>query len=233
MSSGKSVSLQLRLRRGVSRHFFRWLFKLLFRVRVTGMEHVPEGGAYLVVYNHISLIEPPLILSFWPKAIEALGTSDLWERWGQSFLVRLYGTIPVRRGEFNRQLLKNMIEILNSERALMIAPEGGRSHEIGMRRALPGVAYLVDKTSVPIVPVGIVGSTEIALVDAFRGKRPPLEIRVGPQFQLPSIGDLKMPRKDARQYRADQIMEKIAELLPPEYHGVYSKNHVPYPKTNH
>ena len=115
-----------------------------------------------------------------------------------------------------------MLHLLRSGRPLAIAPEGGRSHEVGLRRARPGVAYLMDRARVPVVPVGVVGSTDDMLERALRGERPLLEMRIGEPFLLPPIEGRGEARREARQSNADLVMGHIAALLPEKYHGVYS-----------
>jgi 1-acyl-sn-glycerol-3-phosphate acyltransferase len=218
-----SVPYQIRLFRVLMRPVFRLLFRILSRVHVRGRENVPAQGAYLIAINHISLFEPPLILAFWPTAPEAVGAVDIWDRRGQSALARLYGGIPVHRGEYDRKLLERMLAALKAGKPLLIAPEGGRSHTLGMRRALPGVAYVMDKARVPVVPVGILGTSDEFLAQALKGKRPQVEIRIGPPIDLPSIRGKGDDRRAARQENVDTIMRHIAALLPEAYHGVYAK----------
>lgn len=215
---------KFRLIRAILRPVFRGLFHLLSRVLITGKENIPTIGAYLITINHISLFEPPLILAFWPTAPEAVGAVDIWDRKGQSALARLYGGIPVHRGQYDRQMIEKVIQVLRSGRPLLIAPEGGRSHSLGMRRALPGVAYLADQAAVPIVPVGIVGTSDDFLHKALRWQRPTVEIRIGKPFLLPAIQGKGENRRLERQQNSDLIMEKIAELLPSDYHGVYNRD---------
>jgi 1-acyl-sn-glycerol-3-phosphate acyltransferase len=200
---------------------FRALFHLLSRVRISGREHIPASGAYLIAVNHVSLFEPPLLIAFWPTAPEAVGAVDIWERRGQSTLARLYGGIPVHRGQYDRALLEKMLAALQAGFPLLIAPEGARSHTRGMRRALPGVAYVIDKAQVPVVPVGIVGTSDDFLARALRGDRPQVEIRIGPPVLLPPIRGKGEDRRNARQANVDLVMRQIAALLPEEYHGVY------------
>jgi 1-acyl-sn-glycerol-3-phosphate acyltransferase len=216
-----SVPVANRFARWVLRPVFRLLFHLLSDVRIIGLENVPASGAYLITINHISTYEPPFIIAFWPITPEGAGAIEIWERPGQAILVRLYHGIPVHRGEFDRQALETMIAALNSGRPLLIAPEGGRTHDIGMRRALPGVAYLVEKTGVPILPVGVVGATDDFLKRALRFKRPRIEMRIGQPFHLPNVEGKGADRREALQANADQIMLAIASLVPQEYHGVY------------
>ena len=195
---------------------------MLSKVRIYGLENIPPRGAYLIAINHISIFEPPLILSFWPIAPEAVGAVEIWERRGQSTLARYYGGIPVHRGEYDRQLIDTMISALASGRPLVIAPEGGRSHTPGMRAALPGVAYILHRSKVPVIPVGIVGTTEDFLNRALRGERRTLEMRIGKPLWLPEVTVRGTERRTAFQRNADLIMYQIASLLPPEYRGVYA-----------
>ncbi len=224
MGEEYTVPNRVRMFRTIARPIFRGIFHLLSRVRITGLGNVPKGEAYLIAMNHVSLYDPPFALAFWPEAPEAVGASDIWKRRGQSFLAGSYGGIPVYRGEYDRQVIETLCRVLRSGYPLLIAPEGGRSHTPGMRRALSGVAFIVEKTGVPVVPVGITGTTEDFLQLALSGKRPLLEMSIGEPFNLPSAEHSGTSRREHRQQNADLIMKKIASLLPPEYQGVYGEN---------
>jgi 1-acyl-sn-glycerol-3-phosphate acyltransferase len=215
------LPMRTRIFRAVARPSFRGLFHILSNVRISGKEYVPKKGAYLIAINHISLFEPPFALAFWPKAAEAAGAVDIWERTGQSMLVRLYGGIPVHRGEYDRKLIDTMLSALKSGHPLLIAPEGGRTHSLAMRRAQPGIAYLADLAGAPVVPVGIVGTSDDFLKSALHGHRPKIEMRIGAPFVLPPITGKGEEKRRNRQKNADLIMQHIAALLPPEYLGFY------------
>jgi 1-acyl-sn-glycerol-3-phosphate acyltransferase len=205
---------------------FRGLFHLLARVKITGRENIPFGKPYLVVFNHISTFDPPFMVALWPEMIEAMGASDLWNRPGQSQLVRMYHVIPVHRGEFDRVVFDKVSGVLASGRPLLLAPEGGRSHKEGMRRARPGVAFIVEKAHVPVVPVGIVGTTDDFFKKAIRGERRLLEMRIGKPFLLPPVEGKGDERRESRQLNADLVMAHIAGLLPLSYRGVYAETAV-------
>ena len=117
-----------------------------------------------------------------------------------------------------------MIAVLNSGKPLLLAPEGGRTHDLGMRKALPGVAYIIDKTRVPVVPVGIIGTTDDFLTRAIHLKRPLLEMRIGKPLELPPVESKGAARHEALQANADLIMHAIADLIPSEYRGVYQSS---------
>ena len=226
MSEAYQVSRRVRLFRWLARPAFRGLYHILGPVKITGVENVPRQGAYLIVTNHISLYDPPFVVAFWPVAPEGIGAVDIWQRTGQSTLVRYYGGIPVHRGEYDRQMIEKLIAVLDSGRPLLISPEGGRSHTPGMRRASPGVAYLVEKAGVPVVPVGVVGTTDDYLERALHGKRPLLEMHIGVPFRLEGAQASGLVRRVVRQRNADRIMLHIAALLPPDYRGVYADDSI-------
>jgi 1-acyl-sn-glycerol-3-phosphate acyltransferase len=212
----------IRLFRWTFRPLFRGLFHLLSEVRVIGAANIPKSGAYIIAINHTSHIEPPFVIAFWPVPPEAIGAIDIWQRRGQSTLARFYGGIQVHRGEYDRKVIEQMRSALNSGRPLLIAPEGRRSHTPGMQRAYPGVAYIVDKVGMPVVPVGLVGGGSDFVHNAFRMKRQVLEMHVGEPFRLPKVEGRGEERRASLQRNTDYVMYRIAELLPPEYHGVYA-----------
>jgi len=216
-----TVPLMNRVFRGTFRPIFRLLFHILGGVKITGKENVPRKGAYIITMNHVSLYEAPFLVAFWPKAPEIAGAIEVWSRPGQNLLAKGYHGIPVHRGEYDRQALDGMIAALQSGRPLLLAPEGGRSHDTGMRRAMPGVAYVADKTGSLVIPVGIVGTTEDFLHQALRLKRPILEMRIGQPINLPQVAVKGADRREALQAHADHIMQAIAALLPQEYRGFY------------
>jgi 1-acyl-sn-glycerol-3-phosphate acyltransferase len=153
-----------------------------------------------------------------------MGAADIWSRPGQNILARLWGGIQVRRGEYDRAMFETVLGALRSGRPLLIAPEGGRSHAPGMRPAKPGIAFVAEESGMPVVPVGIVGTTDDFWHKASRGKRPPLEMHIGAPLLIPPVEAKGAERKDARQRNADLIMQHIAALLPEEYRGVYGNN---------
>jgi 1-acyl-sn-glycerol-3-phosphate acyltransferase len=191
-----SVPLINRISRRVGRPIIRTIFHLLGDVKVFGRENVPRQGPYLITINHVSLFEPPFTLAFWPTPPEAAGASEIW-------------------------VLETMISVLQSGRPLLLAPEGGRTHDLGMRRALPGIAYLVDKTGVPVIPVGVVGTTDDFINQAIHFKRPRLELHIGKAISLPPVDGKGAARREALQANTDQIMLAIAALVPSKYRGVY------------
>lgn len=222
VSAAYHVPLKFRISRPILKTVFRGIFRLLGRVTITGKENIPYGQRYVVAMNHVSIFDPPLAGAFWPEQLEVIGAADVFQKPGQGQVLRMYGVIPVHRGEYDRALFNKIISVIKAGYPLLIAPEGGRSHVPAMRRALPGVSYIVEQTRVPVVPVGLVGTTEDFWQRAKRGERPPLEIRIGKPITLPEITAKGAEKHTARQHNADLVMRHVAGLLPEEYRGVYA-----------
>ena len=209
-----------------TRPLMRWIARGIFwtlgRVRITGRENVPLGTPYIVAVNHVSIIDPPAALAFWPEILEVIGAVDVFDKPFQGQILRLYGTIPVHRGEYDRALIEKVLALLKAGRPMLMAPEGGRSHATAMRRAMPGVGFILQKAGVPVVPAGLVGTTGDFLQRGLRGERPQIELRIGKPVRLPLVPEDAAARHDARQQAADLVMSHVAGLLPEEYRGVYA-----------
>jgi len=231
MNATYNVPFHFRLSRPVLKSVFRTIFRILGRVKVIGKENILYGKPYVVAMNHISIFDPPLIGAFWPEMLEIIGASDVFAKPGQGELLRLYGVIPVHRGEYDRALMQKVIAVIKAGYPLLIAPEGGRSHVTAMRRALPGIAYIVEETRVPVIPAGLVGTTDDFWQRARRGEKPALELRIGQPFDLPPITEKGAARREARQHNADLVMRHVAGLLPEEYRGVYADSAIIPAKT--
>jgi len=227
------IPLHFRLSRPLLKTVFRGIFHGLARVKIIGKENIPYGKPYVAAMNHVSIFDPPFIGSFWPEQLEIIGAADVFEKPGQGQLLKAYGVIPVHRGDYDRSLLTKIISILKSGRPLLIAPEGERSHVTAMQRAKPGVAYIIEQTGAPVLPVALIGTTEDFWQRARRGEKPPLEMRIGKPITLPEIKARGAERHAMRQNNADLVMSYLAGLLPEEYRGVYVESAIPPIQASH
>ena len=218
------ISFGNRIGRGLIRGVGGLLYRTLARVTITGLENVPAQGPYLIAFNHISIFEPPFLLTLWPTAPEAIGAAEVWHEPDKKLLARMYGGIQLDRDQVSREPLIKAVQVLNSGYALLISPEGRLTRQPGLRRANWGIAFLAEKARAAIVPVGVVGSTQDFLKRVVALKRPELEMRIGKPFHLPTLDSVSTDRREALQKNADQVMLHIAALLPSGYRGVYDTN---------
>ena len=231
MSDTNSYHIPLRFKiiRPIAKFVFRGVFHSLARVRIIGKENIPYGIPYVVAMNHVSIFDPPFVGAFWPEQLEIIGAIDVFSKPGQGLVLKMYGVIPVHRGDYDRSLLTRIVSIIKSGIPLLIAPEGARSHKPAMGRAKPGIAYIVEQTGVPVLPVGLIGTTEDFWPRAKRGQKPPLEMRIGKPITLPHITAQGTEKHAARQRNADLVMSYLAGLLPEEYRGVYAESAISAP----
>ncbi len=215
------LPLRVRLFRAFARPAFRLIFHLLCRVRIEGQENIPKAGGYIVSSNHLSIIDPPFVVAFWPRALEAAGAVDILARPFQGDLMRWYGGMAVHRGEADRTLLEETIRRLKSGMPVFMDPEGRRSHVAGMQSAHPGVAYLAARAGVPVVPVGITGAEE-AIGRWRRLRRGDLRMIIGKPLALAPVNLRTAERRAGLRANTEAIMRAIAALLPEKYRGIYA-----------
>lgn len=202
----------------------RWLlnaaFSLLTRCSIEGLENVAPHGPYIVVANHMSYLDGLLLFTIVRTSRVTGWAAEKYERhllFGS--IVRIFGGIFIQRGEVDRKALSIAIDRLNQGYIFGIAPEGTRSKTGSMARGKTGAAYLAHEADVPIVPVGIAG-TDKAIKSFLRLRRPRISVRIGVPFRLPPLNE-ESRSSDLRR-NTDEVMCRIAALLPPEHWGVYA-----------
>lgn len=217
------ISLRTQISRWFLRGFFRAFFHVLGKVEISGLENIPENNNYVVVFNHVSLVEVPFIAAFWPTIIEIIGAAAVWERPGVSIVAKMWAGVRVDRTQFDRDVFRQVKKVFEADRPLMISPEGGRSHTPGLRRGKPGVAYIIDEVDAVIIPAAVVGNTMDFLTQGLKGNRQPIQMIVGETFKMPPLDGRGEERRSKRQSHTDYIMARLAELLPESYRGVYAE----------
>jgi 1-acyl-sn-glycerol-3-phosphate acyltransferase len=202
-----------RLVRNTMRTSSRIFLRLLTRTTVTGYENVPEHGPLLILANHVSTIDPMLLLTQLPATTEFVGPGDFKLLFPASLIIRMYGLIPVKRSlQLEMKSLKAMQDILKSGNMLGLFPQGG-TWEKPITDAKPGAAYLSMATGAPILPVGIGGAYRVWDKVA-RLQRPKITLNIGkimPPVQPPAD---KSKRGEVLETATQEIMQRIYDLLP-------------------
>jgi 1-acyl-sn-glycerol-3-phosphate acyltransferase len=191
-----------------------WYF-LRDELHVEGLENVPRGGC-IVAGNHIATCDPPLIGALIRRHdVHYMAKAEAFRNWKAGWAISGYNAFPVSRHTADRLAIRRSLAVLAQGRVLIMMPEGTRSPDATLQRAEPGVGLIARRSGAPIVPVGVWGSENALPKGATRPRRAEVHARYGEAVHLP---DASMGNQEA----ADWIMERIAELLPARYRGVYS-----------
>jgi 1-acyl-sn-glycerol-3-phosphate acyltransferase len=200
------------------------LFTLLTRVHAEGVGNMPAAGGVVVVSNHLTMLDPLLLGVLFPRQLHFMAKEELYAFKPLGAWLRWSGTFPVRRGVVDRKALREAEDLLRAGEVVMIFPEGHRSATTGAQAARAGAALLAGRVDVPILPVGISGTEHLRL----RGEplqiarrfltRPTVSVCVGPPFSMRS------GRTSDRKAGAEEVMRRVAALLPPAYRGIYAES---------
>ncbi len=203
------------------RFVLRIVLKIIARVEISGYGNIPETGGAIVVTNHIGRLDALLgvVLAdrddFILMIAEKYKKSAFWRWWA-----RKVNAVWLDRYEADFHALRVVLKRLKQGEILGMAPEGTRSKNATMAEGKPGAAYLAAKANVPIIPVGLAGTEDRVVKYRLRHlRRLDITIRIDEPFYLPP-----MDRKNREAFltqSTEEIMCRIAALIPPEYRGVY------------
>ena len=202
------------------RSIIGFLMKQLTRTEFIGVENIPPEGGVLIACNHMSRLDIP-VLFITPNRpeITALVTTKYLKypllRW---FIVTAEA-IWLDRDTADFSAFRKAVEALKQGKALGIAPEGTRSQTAKLIEGKPGTALLALRTGVPIVPVAIVG-TEDGMSKLLRLKRPRITAEYGKPIIPPKLD--RSNREGQLQNLTDEVMCRIAAMMPQKYHGFYA-----------
>ncbi len=204
------------------RHFGYWLFgvifKLVLKLEVVGREHIPPSGPLIAACNHATFLDPFMVDGAMGRPMVFFAKQEVMDLPLFGFLARYYMVIPVARGEADMHALKNALRVLREGYALYVAPEGTRGKTGALQQGKVGALVMAQRTGAAVVPCGIWGQKAL-VPNLKRLRRTPVRIEFGPAFRF--VGPAK-PSKDEQQAMTDEMMYRVAALLPPPQRGVYA-----------
>lgn len=200
----------------------RFLFAILARVDSRGLENIPQQGPVILAANHQGIVDSALVFMLLNREDATGLVADKYMknplmRW----LVNAVNGIWINRESADLGALREALNYLRRGGMLGIAPEGTRSRTGVLTEAKTGVAYLADKSGAPILPIAIWG-TQGGLSRALRLARPRVYVHFGTPFTLPALD--RKDREASLQRNTDEIMCRIAAMLPEMYRGIYAEH---------
>jgi 1-acyl-sn-glycerol-3-phosphate acyltransferase len=205
--------------------FMCWVVRVgtraLCRLDIAELERVARQGPVILVSNHVTSLEVPLLFAhLQPRRMIGLAKTETWDSRFMGWLFTLWEAIPVRRGEADLDAMRRCLDVLKSNGILAIAPEGTRSRHGRLLRGQPGIVTLALRTGAPIQAIAHWGGEAFGS-NLKRLKRTDFRVRVGQPFYLDAHGE--KVTGEVRQAMVDEIMCRVAELLPEAYHGEYAE----------
>ena len=199
------------------------ILRFFFRVRVEGLEHVPDDGPAILASNHVSFCDSiflPLVLK---RRITFVAKAEYFEDPKTAWFFGAMGQIPIKRGggPASQRALESASEVLRDGQLFGIYPEGTRSPDGRLYRGRTGVARLAIENEAPVFAVAMIGTKEAQPIgqvwpNLFR----PITVRISPPMRFDHVAaDDRMALRAA----TDQIMFEIRRLSDQDYVDSYCK----------
>lgn len=199
----------------------RSIIYLVGKITIEGVERIPKTGGCIVATNHLGRLEVLGAFAIMPRTDLIMVAAEKYRKYAFfRWLAHQLDVVWVDRYNADLHTVREVLKRLNQGMIFTVAPEGTRSKTEALQPARPGAAYLASKAGVPIIPVGVTGTEDRVVKENLKHlRRSEIHVRVGEPFMLPPI-----PRENRDEVLAnytDEIMCRIAALLPPRYRGVY------------
>jgi cytidylate kinase len=184
------------------------LWKLLFRVKISGREHIPSSGTVVLACNHRSNLDPFFLGVSFPRQIHFMAKAELWKVKALGLLIDRLGAISISRGRADRQAIKRAIEVLDAGAVLGIFPEGRRQRQGQVGDIHPGVILFSLREGVVTIPVVMVGTERVMRGHMLRF--PSVRVIFGPPLDLPAQS---MPRSQRAQVAGERLADTFRGLV--------------------
>ena len=202
----------IRMQRFVLRLFADW--------QVNGTENVPPMGPLIIIANHQSNFDPPLLSASLPRRVYFLAKSGIFMGHVVTWFLISYGAFPVNREGGDIRAYRWVIRQLRAGKPVVLFPEGTRSRD-GMTKAKSGIAQIALQSQASILPVGIVGTHRLGTWMRVFNPTGKITVNIGQVFSVPSIEG--RPSKELLDSISDMIMQRVATLVPEDIRGVYGQ----------
>ncbi|MER3432236.1 MAG: 1-acyl-sn-glycerol-3-phosphate acyltransferase [Leptolyngbya sp. ERB_1_1] len=175
-------------------HLFKWsivspVLHTYFRGRIYGAENVPKQGRLLVVSNHASDFDPPLLSCAIGRPVAYMAKEELFKVPVLKQAIKAYGAYPVKRGTGDRAAMKAAMASIESGWATGVFLDGTRTPDGRIADPKLGAAWIAAKTKSPLIPVSLWGTHEIFKPGSSFPRPVPITIRIGEVIDAPTSSD--------------------------------------------
>lgn len=190
----------------------RQAFRLIMKMDVRGLEHLPPDGPVVIACNHVTNFDVfPMQLCL-PRPIFFMAKAELFRFALMDVVLRNLGAFPVYRGEKDGWAMRHAGMVLEHKQTLGMFPEGTRNKGKGLGLAKTGTARMAIENNAPIIPMVVTGTDRF-----FKGfpRRANVTVKLLPPL-LPLPGETPLSL-------TDRLMFSMAAALPEEMRGVYAE----------
>ncbi|MFN6517357.1 MAG: lysophospholipid acyltransferase family protein [Nostoc sp. CreGUA01] len=172
-------------------HAFKWsvvspMLYAYFRGKIYGAENVPRSGSLVVVSNHASYFDPPIVSNCVRRPVAYMAKEELFHIPVLAQAIKLYGAYPVSRGSADRNAIRSALEYLNNGWAVGVFLQGTRTPDGRITDPKRGALLLAAKAKAPILPVSVWGTEAILEKGSKIPRAVPVTVRIGNLIDAPS-----------------------------------------------
>tara|TARA_Y100000991_G_scaffold73784_1_gene55489 strand:- start:27 stop:647 length:621 start_codon:yes stop_codon:yes gene_type:complete len=184
------------------------IYKLLFRGILIGRENIPKQGSFILVSNHGSLLDPPLLGHALGRNISFMAKSELFSIPLLGFIIKACGAYPVKRGIADKNTIKIACEKLSNNNSIGIFIDGTRQKDGRVNKPKQGAALLAFKNQKLLLPVAIINSHRLVRLRFFIPFFTKIVIKVGKPISPPKVSS-----KDDLATVTKYLQESINNML--------------------
>ena len=187
-------------------------FNSFFNLKVINREKLIEEGPCLIVANHQSFLDPPLIGALYRNEVYFLARKTLFDAPGLKQALPYCNTIPVDQTRPDPASIIQVLRTVKNGGRIVIFPEGSRCPDGQIHDAMPGIGLILSKlATVPVQPVRIEGAYDCLPIHSSKLKFRPITLSVGDPIQF-TPEELKAKGRDAQRAIGKKIMDAIRAL---------------------
>ena len=206
----------------VSTYIVFFLSLFVCKVKVNGRKNIPKDGPFVLASNHFGYFDPFVLVHAIRKPIDFIMQKELGIELHFLFAPMIYGAILTDRNKVGPSTIKNSLKSIEKGKILGIFPEGGIT-STELTKAKPGAVFIASKANTQILPVSISGGDN-AWDDFLKGVRSRITINIGKPFGPLEIKGAKEEKISKLENYNEELMCRIAALLPDDRHGDYSND---------